>query len=472
MLRILILILIIGLLAACGQPSSAPLPTATSPAPTQSIPTVSTSTQPAPTGTPIRVDLTPAQRAAMQTLVAAINAPVDQIQLISTEAVQWPDGCLGIVRMGVMCMQGPIDGFRIILAANGQQYEFHTNQDGTSIGQLVKAPFVRIVVRAPDNSIQIVDTQVPVDPRPVQITTGLLPQAGVVSGTIYALDFTNQPQAVVVDKAGTRPLDFIRNPDYGLAVLSGDQPRLGWATSPTGESAPSQLFISAVDGSPVTTLLTDTTTITAPHQWVAQRWSRNGQSLYYSTEPYGIGGYILLAGASSLSRINVTDRSVQEVIPYNMSGGKMLCLDELSSDERLVADHCDDTSIAIRDLSSGQKTIIQPPANVTGFAAIGSARFNPDMTRVAFALAKRDPGDELGWVAVSDSLSGGSKLIVTGQPGEYFNVAGWLNADTLLLQSNQTACNPTCTNSLWMVNIDGSGMSKISDGTFLAMVSD
>ena len=148
MSRILILTLIIGLLAACGQPGSAPLPTATVPAPTQSIPTVSAPTQPAPTGTPIRVDLTPAQRAAMQTLVAAINVPIDQVQLIGTEAVQWQDGCLGIVRMGVMCMQGPIDGFRIILAANDQQYEFHTNQDGTSIGQLTKAPFVSIVVRA------------------------------------------------------------------------------------------------------------------------------------------------------------------------------------------------------------------------------------------------------------------------------------------------------------------------------------
>jgi len=468
--RILILILIIGLLAACGQSGIAPLPTATVSSPTQPVPTVSVPTQPAPTGTPIRVDLSPAQRAAMQALVAAINVPIEQVQLVSTEAVQWPDGCLGIVRMGVMCMRGPIDGFRIILAANGQQYEFHTNQDGTSIGQLAKAPFVGVAVRLPDNSIQIVDTHVPVDPRPVQITTGLLPQAGVTKDTIYALDFSNQPQVVVADKAGTRPLDFIRTPNYGLAVWPGDQPRLGWATSPTGESTPSQLFVSPVDGSVVTTLLTDTTPITAPHQWVAQRWSLDGQSLYFSTEPYGIGGYILLAGASSLSRVNVNDRSVQDVIPYNMNGGLMLCLDELSSDERLVADHCDNATITIRDLSNDQATTVRPPADITGFAAIGSTRFNPDLTRVAFALAKRDPSDELGWVAVSDSLSGDSKLIVTGQPGEYFSVVSWLNAETLLLQSNQIACNATCTNSLWTVKIDGSGLTKVTDGQFLALV--
>lgn len=466
MSRIIILLLVIGMLAACGQPSSA-TPAATSPAPTQSAPT-----QPAPTVTPIRVDLTPAQRAAMQALVEAIHVPVDQVKLISTEAVQWPDGCLGIVRMGVMCMRGPVDGFRITLEANGQQYEFHTNQDGTSIGQLAKAPFVSIAVRAPDNSIQIVNTQVPVDPQPVQITTGLLPQAGVVSGTVYALDFTSQPRAVAMDKDGTRPLDFIHAPSYGLAVLSGDQPRLGWATSPNGQGSPSQLFVSATDGSQLTTLLTDTTAITAPHQWVAERWSRDGQSLYFSTEPYGIGGYILFAGASSLYRVNVNDKTVKEVIPFNLNGGKMTCIDDLSSDERLIVDHCAKTSIAVQDLSSSQTTTIQPPADVTGYKFVGSARFNPDLTRVAFALAKGDPNDEQGWVAVSDGLSGGSKLIVTGKPGEYFTVAGWLNADTLLLQSNQLMCNPTCTNSLWMVKIDGSGLTKIADGTFLAIVSD
>ncbi|HTP07684.1 MAG TPA: hypothetical protein VMP08_05510, partial [Anaerolineae bacterium] len=128
MSRVIIVILIVGLLAACGQPGSAPLPTVTSPAPTQSTSTASALAQPAATTTPIHVDLTPAQRAVRQALMTAVNVPIDRIKLISTEAVQWPDGCLGIVRMGVMCIRGPINGFRIILEVNGQQYEFHTNQ--------------------------------------------------------------------------------------------------------------------------------------------------------------------------------------------------------------------------------------------------------------------------------------------------------------------------------------------------------
>ena len=470
MSRLISALLAVGLLAACGQPGSASLPTATAPAPTQLIETVPAPTQPVATTTPIRVDLTPAQRAAVQALATAIKVPVDQIKLNSTEAIQWPDGCLGIVRMGVMCLRGPIDGFRIILEENGQQYEYHTNQDGTSVARLNKAPFVSLAVRGPDHAIHIINTQIPTDPRPVQITTGLLSQAGVVSGTVYALDFTNQPRAVAMDASGTRPLDFIHNPNYGLAVISGDQPRLSWATTPSPDGAPSQLFVSATDGSQLTSVLTSTMPITAMQQWVTERWARDGQSLYFSAEPYGIGGYILFSGASSLYRVNLNDRSVQAVIPFKADGGKLICIDELSTDERLIADHCAKTTITIQDLGNGQTTTIQPPANVKDYGLVGSARFSPDLTRVAFALAKGNPDAEQGWVAVSDGLSGPSKLVATSQPGEYFTVAGWLNADTLLLQSNQVLCNPACTNSLWSVKIDGSGLTHIADGTFLTLM--
>jgi hypothetical protein len=86
-----------------------------------------------PTSTHIPVDLTPAQRAALNALMEQLSLPADKIKLVSTEAVTWPNGCLGIVRMGVMCTQNEVPGFKIILEANGQQYEFHTNQDGSTV---------------------------------------------------------------------------------------------------------------------------------------------------------------------------------------------------------------------------------------------------------------------------------------------------------------------------------------------------
>src|SRR5690349_18439540 len=83
------------------------------------------------------VDLTPAQRAALAALSSDLSLSADQIKLISTEAVTWPNGCLGVTHMGVMCTQAEVEGFKIVLEANGQQYEYHTNQDGTSIVQAV-----------------------------------------------------------------------------------------------------------------------------------------------------------------------------------------------------------------------------------------------------------------------------------------------------------------------------------------------
>ena len=86
-----------------------------------------------PTPPHISVDLTPAQRAAINALIEQLNLSADKIKLISTEAVTWPNGCLGIVRIGVMCTQAEVPGFKIILEANGQKYEFHTNQDGSIV---------------------------------------------------------------------------------------------------------------------------------------------------------------------------------------------------------------------------------------------------------------------------------------------------------------------------------------------------
>lgn len=123
-------------LAACAPRVSAPQASATE---QQSIiverPTADT--RPTPTPTDVHTDLTPAQRAAVTTLSGKLGLPAEKISLISTDAVTWPDGCLGIVRIGVMCTQAEVPGFKIVLEANGQNYEFHTNVDG-SIVQLAE----------------------------------------------------------------------------------------------------------------------------------------------------------------------------------------------------------------------------------------------------------------------------------------------------------------------------------------------
>jgi len=86
-----------------------------------------------PTSTNIPADLTPAQRAAIAALSENLSLPADKITLVSTEAVDWPDDCLGVVDEGLVCAQVITPGFRVILEANGRRVEYRTNEDGTHL---------------------------------------------------------------------------------------------------------------------------------------------------------------------------------------------------------------------------------------------------------------------------------------------------------------------------------------------------
>jgi hypothetical protein len=135
------LILIFMLLAACASPAETQLPTdapadtiqapSETPVPLPSATQPELSTTPVPTHIP--VDVPPAQRAAVQALADALGVAINQVKVVSAEAVDWPNGCLGVQRMGVMCTQQIVPGFRIILEADGQQYEYHTNSSGSQI---------------------------------------------------------------------------------------------------------------------------------------------------------------------------------------------------------------------------------------------------------------------------------------------------------------------------------------------------
>ncbi len=440
------------------------------------VPPVEPTTAPAITPTLLPVDLSLAERAAIQALSKKYNIPVDKIQVVSSEAVTWPNGCLGVVLPGVMCTQSLVDGFRILLLASGKQYEFHTNKDGTSVIDAARQlATLRLAVFTAGQAIQVVDPHIALGPTYNPAFNGLLPSGGATAGTAYVLDFSNQYKAVAIDTNGTHDLSFIKNANYGLALWRGGpgaQPRLAWGTNLGGADQPSTLQASALDGSQLETLLTEDAGANPPQQLVAEFWSADGQSLYFSKEPVGIGGYIPFAGASSLYQINLSTRQVKEIIPFTTSSGPMICLDAVSDDYRFEADHCTLKAITVRDLASGKTSTIQPPAEVTDFGQMGSARFSPDGSRLAFALARGDPSDEQGWVAVSDGTSGGSKLILTSQAGTSYSVIGWLDDQTLLLQSIAIACSSTCTNMIWTVGIDGSNLTKVADGTFLAVLDN
>jgi len=76
---------------------------------------------------------TAAQDAAVAALSKNLGLDPSQIKVVSVEAVEWPDACLGVTQEGVACAQVVSPGYKIILEVNGKQVEYHTNQDGTVV---------------------------------------------------------------------------------------------------------------------------------------------------------------------------------------------------------------------------------------------------------------------------------------------------------------------------------------------------
>jgi hypothetical protein len=89
--------------------------------------------QPVSTPTLVRGDLTWEQSLLVSQLSQSTGVPTDEILVTDTEAVTWPDHCLGIVHMGAVCAQGEVPGFRFVFVAQDKEYEFHTSKDMTII---------------------------------------------------------------------------------------------------------------------------------------------------------------------------------------------------------------------------------------------------------------------------------------------------------------------------------------------------
>lgn len=71
--------------------------------------------------------------AARAFLAGELAVAADAIQVVSVEAVDWPDGCLGIRDPDVMCMMVITPGYRVLLAVGNTEYTLHTNADGSEV---------------------------------------------------------------------------------------------------------------------------------------------------------------------------------------------------------------------------------------------------------------------------------------------------------------------------------------------------
>lgn len=69
------------------------------------------------------------------------------IELVSAEAVTWPDGSLGCPQPGMAYTQALVPGYRIRLRARGQVLDYHAGR----IGMPVLCPASRSIDPTPDS---------------------------------------------------------------------------------------------------------------------------------------------------------------------------------------------------------------------------------------------------------------------------------------------------------------------------------
>lgn len=285
--------------------------------------------------------------------------------------------------------------------------------------------------------------------------------------TIYAMAYLSKDptvlaQAFAIGPQGAQVLSFVNTESNGFAVYQGPaapQGILAWDsyTNSVTSTVPSRIQVAGLDGSNTRVLLEQNT----DHVLHVVRWSPDGKRLYYSKEPLGLGGYILFGGFSNLWVLDLASGSSTQIVPDAAAG--TICLYDFTADAGLVAHACAQKVIDILSPSTAAITPIQPPPGLPDFQQHGDALFSPDETRVAFGMALGNGDNEQGWVAVSDGLTGTSRLVATAPQNDFYNVKAWLDNNTLILQSGRTP-------GVWLVQADGANLHRVADGTFLGVM--
>ncbi len=93
----------------------------------------STPQQPAGGGGLVTKDKAPFAVAAKAALSQKLGVAVEQVSFVSADAVEWSDSCLGLGGPAESCLQVITPGYKVILAAEGNQYEVRTDETGSVV---------------------------------------------------------------------------------------------------------------------------------------------------------------------------------------------------------------------------------------------------------------------------------------------------------------------------------------------------
>ncbi len=121
---------------------------------------------------------------AIADLAGRVGVVPTQVEVVRVERVAWPDGCLGCAGPGQICTAVVVPGFRILLRAAGEAYEYRTDeketvmlcQPGTQVGDWGPAqPLVEAVVADLAGRLNLPPAQI----RVVQVEEKMWPDSSL-----------------------------------------------------------------------------------------------------------------------------------------------------------------------------------------------------------------------------------------------------------------------------------------------------
>ena len=161
---------------------------------------------PRPTSPPTAADI------AKLALGQQLNINPAAISIVSVEPVEWPNACLGVQEQGQMCAQVVVPGYLVMLEAERQRYEYHTNADGTEL-QAVPGPIPPLgglsITWQADNACQAAI----IDPQGVTY--------GPCDGAMKTASLPSDEQKQELNQFGTVYAPFYAETQAGDLNLSG-----------------------------------------------------------------------------------------------------------------------------------------------------------------------------------------------------------------------------------------------------------
>lgn len=68
--------------------------------------------------------------AARAAVASAAGVSPEAVTVVSSEAAEWPDSCLGLADADTLCAQMLTPGWRVVLEAGGRRWTARTDADG------------------------------------------------------------------------------------------------------------------------------------------------------------------------------------------------------------------------------------------------------------------------------------------------------------------------------------------------------